>query len=227
MSHKYKFFVNGLGTYYTKRSVSEGGVPLDCLQLQNLAYAVKNKWPPGTFAIQHPRLRKGPVTISDQQAACDYAAMVHATIWKKSGEMVLVPVPSSVVTECTIETARWGAYRLAKALAKHGFGTVMPLLVNRRPTNSGQTRAAAEIRENLHILGRPPTGGQIILVDDTVTRGNSIAVAREALGNPDGYALVVGVTSNIPRASALTPIRRMLTYSTTDDVVECEDRELD
>src|SRR5690606_31249513 len=125
-------------------------------------------------------------------------------------------------------TARWGAYRFALALGQLGFGSVHPVVVNRQPTAGGQTRSAAKIRENLVLLSALPTleGRRVLLVDDTVTRGSSLVVVNQLLGSPACFAFVGGVTSDTPRDSALTPIRRVLTYN-GDNIEPVGDEELE
>lgn len=214
-----KLRVYGLGTYYTTRSVNDGVCPADYHQLRVLVYALKAKMPPSPCYVAHP-WHETQAWINSQQAAAVFAAKAFATKYRRQ-HYHIVPMPSSQVTKATMGTARWGAFRFAQALAAEGFGTVVPALVNKVAVDSGQTRRLAEILDNLEVVQRPGTERPLLLVDDTVTQGATLGAACIALDKrrTPPPALVIGVTSNRRRASAVLPVLRTLEIDDEEDLV--------
>ena len=100
--------------------------------------------------------------------------------------ITLVPVPSSEVTASTIETARFRTLRLCRALAGVGLGTVAVLAVQREqviPKTKGLRREANRILDGFARTSTAiPRSTTIVLVDDNVHSGNSIAALDRLLG---------------------------------------------
>ena len=121
--------------------------------------------------------------------------------------ITLVPVPSSEVVALTIETARFRTLRLCRALAGVGFGRVAVLAVQRKPVvakTKGARRTADQIFEGLTRTSTPiPRSTTIVLVDDNVQSGSSIAALDKLLGaSRPTAAFAVAVTDSQPYSSA-------------------------
>jgi predicted amidophosphoribosyltransferase len=132
-------------------------------------------------------------------------------------DITLVPVPSSEVTKTTIESARFPTLRLCHALAGVGLGRVRVLAVQRRPVaakTTGNRRTPDEILEGLVRTSETvPRRGVLVLVDDNVQRGASLAALDKLLGAAGAVAaFAVGITDSRPRANAYTPRRFDVEY---------------
>lgn len=134
-----------------------------------------------------------------------------ATFFGAPPELItLVPVPSSQVTRSTIETARFPTLRLCRALAGVGLGSVRVLAVQRRPVaakTTGNRRTADQILANLERTNVPlPRRGVLVLVDDNVQRGASLAAVDRLLGATSVVtAFAVAVTDSRERPDACAP----------------------
>jgi hypothetical protein len=209
-----------LGTYYAAGANAGKATP-NASQMRGLVYAVKdNRDPPNAKQpINHPRHPAGRSILVDRTNAIEYVtAMLASRIARltkffgarDSQAITLVPVPSSEVTAATIETARFRTLRLCRALAGVGLGTVAVLVAQRKPIvakTKGVRRSADEILAGFVRTSTPlPKGTTIVLVDDNVQSGNSIAALDRLLGaSRPTYAFAVAVTDARTCSDALKP----------------------
>lgn len=206
-----------LGTYYAAGADAARETP-NASVMRGLVYAVKaNRDPPNPKQrILHPLHPAGRAVEVDHTNAIEYVtAMLAARITKLTaffeaenpGEITLVPVPSSEVTASSIETARFRTLRLCRALAGVGFGRVAILAVQRKPVDAktkGNRRTADQILEGLtRTTVAIPRGTTIVLVDDNVQSGSSIAALDKLLGGSrQTAAFAVAVTDASPHTDA-------------------------
>jgi predicted amidophosphoribosyltransferase len=145
--------------------------------------------------INHPLHPSGRAVPVDRTNAIEYVTAMLARRIAKLSEffgagdpraITLVPVPSSEVTASTIETARFRTLRLCRALAGVGLGTVAVLAVQRAPMvakTKGVRRTADQILAGfVRTSAAVPRSTMIVLVDDNVQSGNSIAALDRLLG---------------------------------------------
>jgi predicted amidophosphoribosyltransferase len=165
-------------------------------QMRGLVYAVKdNRDPPNPKqSVQHPLHPADRAVQVDRTNAIEYVtAMLANRVTKLSKffkaddprAITLVPVPSSSVTASTIETARFRTLRLCRALAGVGFGNVAVLAVQRKVVKAkttGNRRTADQIFEGLVRTVTTIPRATIVLVDDNVQSGSSIAALDKLLG---------------------------------------------
>jgi len=185
-----------LGTYYAAGANAASSTP-NASAMRGLVYAVKdNREPPNkSQAIAHPLHPSGHAVMVDRSNAIEYVtAMLARRITQLATffgvddprQVTLVPVPSSEVTATTIETARFRTLRLCRALAGVGLGTVEVLAVQAVPVVSktkGPRRTADQILAGFVRTATPiPRSEVIVLVDDNVQSGNSIAALDRLLG---------------------------------------------
>jgi hypothetical protein len=206
-----------LGTYYAAGANAARDTP-NASAVRGLVYAVKdNREPPNPKQwIQHPlHPVKRPVQV-DRSNAIEYVtAMLSNRIDKLTkffkaadpNTITLVPVPSSEVTASTIETARFRTLRLCRALAGVGFGRVAVLAVQRKPVvakTKGERRTADQIFDGLVRTSTGISRGTtIVLVDDNVQSGSSIAALDKLLGaSRPTAAFAVAVTDSQPYTNA-------------------------
>lgn len=207
-----------LGTYYAA-GADAAKITANASPMRGLVYAVKdNRSPPNAKQpIEHPlHPLKRPIYV-DRTNAIEYVtAMLStriATLTTFFGaedprEVTLVPVPSSEVTIATIETARFRTLRLCRALAGVGFGTVAVLAVQRKPVTSktkGGRRSADELLAGFERTSVPiPRATTLVLVDDNVQSGRSIAALDKLLGaSRPTAAFAVAVTDSQPCEDAM------------------------
>jgi hypothetical protein len=221
-----------LGTYYAKGAEAARATP-NASDMRGLVYAVKdNREPPNPKqAIRHglhPLDR--PVQV-DRTNAIEYVTAMLANrldnltkFFKVDdpGAITLVPVPSSSVTAATIHTARFRTLRLCNALAGVGFGHVAVLAVQRKAVESktkGNRRTADEIFAGLARTSTPiPRGSTLVLVDDNVQSGASIAALDKLLGaSKPTAAFAVAVTDSQPYEDAAKARTFKITYDESDD----------
>lgn len=224
-----------LGTYYAAGANAARETP-NASGMRGLVYAVKdNREPPNPKQwIQHPlHPAKRPVQV-DRSNAIEYVtAMLANRIDKLTtffeaddpSTITLVPVPSSEVTASTIETARFRTLRLCRALAGVGFGRVAVLAVQRKlvvPKTKGQRRTADQIFEALVRTSTPiPRGTTLVLVDDNVQSGSSIAALDKLLGaSRPTAAFAVAVTDSQPCANATKARGFTIEYDETSASLE-------
>ncbi len=224
-----------LGTYYAKGAEAARATP-NASQMRGLVYAVKdNREPPNSKqSIQH-RLHPldRPVQV-DRTNAIEYVtAMLANRIDKLTrflkvedpDAITLIPVPSSSVTARTIETARFRTLRLYNALAGVGFGHVAVLAAQRKPIEGkteGNRRTANQIFAGLARTSTPiPRGSTLVLVDDNVQSGASIAALDKLLGaSRPTAAFAVAVTDSQPYTDAAKTRKFEIEYDeTADDLV--------
>jgi hypothetical protein len=185
-----------LGTYFAAGANAARSTP-NASQMRGLVYAVKdNREPPNPQQlVNHPLHPSGRPVPVDRTNAIEYVtAMLARRIAKLSAffgaddprAITLVPVPSSEVTASTIETARFRTLRLCRALAGVGLGTVAVLAAQRAPVvakTKGVRRTADQILAGFVRTATPiPRSAMIVLVDDNVQSGNSIAALDRLLG---------------------------------------------
>lgn len=185
-----------LGTYYAAGANAARETP-NASQMRGLVYAVKdNREPPNQKQwVKHPLHPCSHAVQVDRTNAIEYVAAILASrIGKLSSffevddprDITLVPVPSSSVTASTIETARFRTLRLCRALAGIGFGNVAVLAVQRkvvRAKTAGCRRTADQKLEGFErTVATIPRGTKIVLVDDNVQSGGSIAALDKLLG---------------------------------------------
>lgn len=121
------------------------------------------------------------------------------------GPLVLVPVPSSVVTRENIDTARWPAREIARRLAERGFGRLVIGAVNRQArtskTKGGRRYSAQELASNLDVLWTPGSNHCVLYVDDQVHRGRNLVALEHELTPHQSAAItlsIVASTSDAP-----------------------------
>ncbi len=218
-----------LGTYYAAGANAAGATPHSS-QMRGLVYAVKdNRTPPNKpQPIDHALHPSAHPVMVDRMNAIEYvtAMLAHrlAELARVFGTddpraITLVPVPSSEVTDATIETARFRTLRLCRALAGVGLGTVVVLALQREPVvaktnNRGPRRTADQILAGLVRTAAPlPKSGAIVLVDDNVQSGNSIAAVDRLLGAArETFAFAVAVTDAQECKDAVKPRRFTVEY---------------
>lgn len=204
-----------LGTYYAARADAARRTA-NSREMRGLVYAVKDNRPSPNppQPIAHPRHPLGPVMV-DRRNAIEYVTSIVARYTSQLArffggtpeETTLVPVPSSEVTAATIETARFPTHRLCRALAGAGLGTVRVLAVQRHPVAAraaGHRRTAQEVFDGLvRTTVAAPRTGLIVLVDDNVNHGASLAALDALLGaSLDVAAFAVALTDSQPRPDA-------------------------
>ncbi len=185
-----------LGTYYAAGANAASSTP-HASAMRGLVYAVKdNREPPNKpQAIAHPLHPSGHSVMVDRSNAIEYVTAMLARRTTQLAtffgvddprQVTLVPVPSSEVTATTIETARFRTLRLCRALAGVGLGTVEVLAAQAVPVVSktkGLRRTADQILAGFVRTATPiPRSAVIVLVDDNVQSGNSIAALDRLLG---------------------------------------------
>lgn len=221
-----------LGTYFAAGADAARSTP-NASHMRGLVYAVKdNRTPPNKpQAIEHPLHPSEHAVMVDRTNAIEYVTAMLANRIARLAQvfgtddpraLTLVPVPSSEVTAATIETARFRTLRLCRALAGVGLGTVAVLAVQRKPvvaktSNRGPRRTADQVLAGLTRTNVPmPRSGAIVLVDDNVQSGNSIAAVDRLLGaNRDTFAFAVAVTDAHEYKDAVKPRRFTVEYDET------------
>jgi hypothetical protein len=204
--------------------------------MRGLVYAVKdNRDPPNPKQwIQHPLHPAGRPVEVDRTNALEYVTAMLATRIAKltkffqadhPNTITLVPVPSSEVTASTTETARFRTLRLCRALAGLGFGRVAVLAVQRTPVDpktTGNRRNASQILEGLTRTNvTVPRGTTIVLVDDNVQSGSSIAAVDKLLGaSRPTAAFAVAVTDSMPCTNAMKARRFTIEYDETGEALD-------
>jgi hypothetical protein len=216
-----------LGTYYAAGADAAIQTP-HASDMRGLLYALKdNRAPPNPpQRICHPRHPSYPAgTLVDRGNAVDFAVTIvdryrtriASLFGSRSDAITLVPVPSSQVTSASVETARFPTLRLCRALAARGFGVCRVLAVQRSAVPSkttGHRRPGAEILANLERTPEPsPQQGVVVLVDDNVQSGQSLAAVDRLLATSCPVAaFAVAVTDSRPRFDACVPRRFRVTY---------------
>jgi hypothetical protein len=207
-----------LGTYYAAGAAAASATP-NASQMRGLVYAVKdNRDPPNARQlIAHP-LHPSPRPVwVDRTNAIEYVtAMLARRIARLTSffgaddprGITLVPVPSSEVTVSTIETARFRTLRLCRALAGVGLGTVAVLAVQREPViakTRGLRRTADQILDGfVRTSIAMPRSTVVVLVDDNVQSGRSLAALDRLLGaSRPTSAFAVAVTDSRESKEAL------------------------
>jgi len=224
-----------LGTYYAKGAEAARETP-NASAMRGLVYAVKdNREPPNPKQwITHPLHPAGRPIQVDRTNAIEYVtAMLATRIGKlttffKADDptaITLVPVPSSEVTASTIETARFRTLRLCRALAGVGFGRVAVLAVQRKAVaakTKGNRRTANQILEGLaRTTTAVPRGTTVVLVDDNVQSGSSIAALDKLLGaSRPTAAFAVAVTDSRPHADATKTRGFTIEYDETAEMLD-------
>jgi hypothetical protein len=207
-----------LGTYYAKGAAAGHDSP-HASAMRGLVYAVKdNRDPPNPpQRIAHPGHPSSLAIAVDRTNAIEY---VTAILARKIGWLVrffgaddpravtLIPVPSSMVTASTIETARFPTLRLCRALAGVGLGTPVVAAVQRaavQPKTQGARRSADEILAGfVRTASAIPRSSVIVLVDDNVQSGSSlVALDRLLASSRPTSAFAVAVTDAQPCKHAL------------------------
>lgn len=224
-----------LGTYFAAGADAAKATP-NVSQMRGLVYAVKdNRDPPNAKQlVDHPlHPARRPIAV-DRTNAIEYVTAMLANriprLTKFFGAedpaaITLVPVPSSEVTASTIETARFRTLRLCRALAGVGLGTVAVLATQRErvvPKTKGVRRRADEILRGFVRTATPiPRSTTIVLVDDNVQSGKSIAALDRLLGalRPT-CAFAVAVTDAQKCTDALKPRAFTIEYDGEADVLE-------
>jgi hypothetical protein len=216
-----------LGTYYAKGAAAARETP-NAAAMRGLVYAIKdNRDPPNPPQwIHHPAHPARQAVAVDRRNAVEYATAIlsrHvAKLTKFFGaedprSITLVPVPSSTVTRDSIEIARFPTLRLCRALSGVGLGTVSVLAVQRRPVTSkteGAHRSAEQILCDLERTSiAVPRSGVLVLVDDNVQSGRSLAAVDMLLGAARPVsAFAVAVTDSRARATATKSCRFHVSY---------------
>lgn len=224
-----------LGTYYAKGADAARATP-NASQVRGLVYAVKdNRVPPNPKQpVQHPLHPIGRPVQVDRTNAIEYVTAMLAnridklTRFFKAEDpdaITLVPVPSSSVTAATIQTARFRTLRLCNALAGVGFGHVAVLAVQRKPVEGktkGNRRSADQIFAGLARTSTPiPRGSTLVIVDDNVHSGASIAALDKLLGaSRHTAAFAVAITDSQPYADAAKARRFTIEYDETADSLD-------
>lgn len=221
-----------LGTYYAKGADAARDTP-NASAMRGLVYAVKdNREPPNPKQwINHPLHPAGRPVQVDRTNAIEYVTAMLATRIPKLTKffkaddptaITLVPVPSSEVTASTIDTARFRTLRLCRALAGVGFGRVAILAVQRKPVGAktkGNRRTADQILQGLtRTPATIPRSTTIVIVDDNVQSGSSIAAVDKLLGaSRPTAAFAVSVTDSISYADATKARSFTIEYDETAD----------
>jgi hypothetical protein len=198
-----------LGTYYAA-GANAARLTKNASAMRGLVYAIKdNRDPPNSRQlVNHPRHPAGRAVWVDRTNAIEYVTAIIAKRLANLAKffrvddptkLTLVPVPSSEVTATTIETARFRTLRLCRALAGVGLGSVAILAVQRAPVvakTKGHRRTAQEILDGFVRTSIPlPRSGTMVLVDDNVQSGSSIAALDRLLGaSRPACAFAVAVT---------------------------------
>lgn len=224
-----------LGTYYAAGASAAKLTP-NASPMRGLVYAVKdNREPPNPKQFvahpSHPSRR--PVAV-DRTNAIEYITAVLgrriSNLTKFFGAkdlraITLVPVPSSEVTATTIETARFRTLRLCRALEGVGLGRVAVLAVQREPViakTKGSRRTADEVLRGFVRTSTPlPRSDVVVLVDDNVQSGHSLAALDRLLGaaRPTA-AFAVAVTDAHECKDALRPRRFTIEYDETTKALD-------
>lgn len=130
-------------------------------------------------------------TASDQRRhdAAAFAA-TKACAWLGTPLLrgrIFVPVPRSEQTRDHAESA-WGTYQFAEALARKANGTVDPLLQRMMglrkssdPTRRFDRPSIGEHRATMQYCGDGRVPARIVLVDDLVTKGSTLAACASLL----------------------------------------------
>lgn len=216
-----------LGTYYAAGANAAKATP-NASHMRGLVYAVKdNREPPNPKQpVNHPLHPSTRSVLVDRTNAIEYVTAMLARRIAKLSEffgaddpraITLVPVPSSEVTASAIETARFRTLRLCRALAGVGLGTVAVLAVQRKPMvakTKGVRRTADQILTGFVRTSAPiPRSAMIVLVDDNVQSGNSIAALDRLLGaSRPTAAFAVAVTDARACKDALKTRRFTIEY---------------
>jgi hypothetical protein len=224
-----------LGTYFAAGADAAKATP-NASQMRGLVHAVKdNRNPPNAKQpVDHPlHPARRPISV-DRTNAIEYVTAMLANrierLTKFFGvedprSITLVPVPSSEVTASTIATARFPTLRLCRALAGVGLGTVTVLAVQRERViakTKGVRRGADEILRGLtRTASLIPRSTTIVLVDDNVQSGKSIAALDRLLGaSRPTCAFAVAVTDALKRTDALKPRTFAIEYDDKAAVLE-------
>lgn len=224
-----------LGTYYAAGADAARKTP-NAAHMRGLVYAVKdNRDPPNPKQlIHHPLHPADRAVLVDRTNAIEYVTAMLATRIAKltkffrandPNTITLVPVPSSEVTFSTIESARFRTLRLCRALAGVGFGRVAVLAVQRKVVvakTKGHRRSADQILDGLVRTTTPiPRGTTIVLVDDNVQSGASIAALDKLLGaSRRTSAFAVAVTDSQPHADATKTRGFTISYDETTESLD-------
>lgn len=224
-----------LGTYYAAGANAARGTP-NASHMRGLVYSVKdNREPPNPKQwVQHSLhpLRR-PVQV-DRTNAIEYVTAMLAnriaqlTRFFRADDpaaITLVPVPSSDVTASTIEIARFRTLRLCRALAGVGLGRVAVLAVQREPVvpkTKGHRRTADQIFAGLARTATPiPRSTTLVLVDDNVQSGSSIAALDKLLGaSRPTSAFAVAVTDSQPYTDATKARKFMISYDESTESLD-------
>jgi hypothetical protein len=128
-------------------------------------------------------------------------------------DVILVPTPGSALR---VEGGFWGPKWIAEGLVAAGFGReVLPCLVRHTPVPKSAFQAARERPdaprhfETIDVSELPLVGERITLVDDFVTKGNTLLGAASRLatvhssGTPTAFALVrtMGLRPDVERVA--------------------------
>jgi len=224
-----------LGTYYAAGASAAKTTP-NASPMRGLVYAVKdNRDPPNPKQLVAHPLHPSPRPVAvDRTNAIEYVtAMLAHRIAKLTSffgaddprAVALVPVPSSEVTTATIETARFRTLRLCRALAGVGLGTVAILAAQREPVvakTKGSRRTAEEIlRGFVRTSIAMPRSDVVVLVDDNVHSGNSLAALDCLLGaSRPTSAFAVAVTDSHESKDALKPRSFKVAYGGTNSALD-------
>lgn len=202
-----------LGTYYAAGAEAAKATP-NASAMRGLIYAIKdNRDPPNRpQPIAHAKHPAHPRAVMvDRNNAIEYVTAIvgakHLRLARFLGgnpdEITLVPIPSSETTASAVETARFPTLRLCHALAGAGLGQVRVLAVQRRPVEPktrGARRTVNEVLAGFVRTAAPvPRSGLLVIVDDNVQRGHSIAAMDRLLGSRlPTAAFAVGITDARP-----------------------------
>jgi len=183
-----------LGTYYAAGADAAKATP-NASQMRGLVYAVKDyRDPPNARQpVNHPLHPARRAIAVDRTNAIEY---VTAMLAKRIAQLTkffgaedprsitLVPVPSSEVTVSTIDTARFRTLaslpRAGRRGSRHGRRP-RDAARARRPQDEGRAAHADEILRGFVRTSAPmPRSTTIVLVDDNVQSGKSIAALESA-----------------------------------------------
>lgn len=224
-----------LGSYFAAGADAAKATP-NASQMRGLVYAVKdNRDPPNARQpVDHPLHPAGRSIAVDRTNAIEYVTAMLANriprLTKFFGAsdpaaITLVPVPSSEVTASTIETARFRTLRLSRALAGVGLGNVAILATQRErivAKTKGVRRSAEQILRGFTRTTTPiPRSTTIVLVDDNVQSGKTIAALDRLLGGSrPTFAFAVAVTDAQKCTDALKPRTFTVEYDDEADVLQ-------